>query len=170
VKNGAIQWGLLAREAGLLLVCVLIGLGAWWAGFAYTPALIATLTTLQLGFYLFTTFRRVFNHINHDDMSIQACLTSLAVMVIFFVLAYAIDYTLLTAVDGASLKNFDPPTLFYRFVDGLYFSTVTFTATGFGEYVPMTYPAKTVVWGQMVLGFTTTVFAVSSFISLTDKD
>ncbi len=143
---------------------------ALWSDFAPTAALIALIGSVQFAFYLFTTFRRVFNHINGDNMSIRNCLVSLGVMVAFFVIAYGINYCLLTLADSDALKNFHPPSLFYRFVDGLYFSTVTFTATGFGEVVPSTYPAKVLVWGEMVLGFATTVFAVSSFISLTNKD
>ncbi len=166
----AIQWGLLVREIGLLSVGAGLSVVALRLELAFTAALVALIATAQLCFYLFTTFRRVFNHINGKDMDVSNCLISLAIMTAFFVTAYGVNYCLLTLADGAAIKNFAPASLFYRFVDGLYFSTVTFTATGFGEYVPASYPAKVVVWGEMVLGFTTTVFAVSSFISLTDKD
>ncbi|CAH1002589.1 hypothetical protein LEM8419_03463 [Neolewinella maritima] len=168
--GNAIQWGLLLREVGLLLGGSLLAVAALRFDFAHTAVLVALIGTVQFGFYLFTTFRRVFNHINGDDMSIRNCLVSLGVMVSFFVVAYGVNYCTLTLADGDALKNFNPPSLFYRLVDGLYFSTVTFTATGFGEFVPATYPAKVLVWSEMVLGFATTVFAVSSFISLTDKN
>jgi hypothetical protein len=90
-------------------------------------------------------------------------------MTAFFFFAGGINYCLLTMADGGALKNFSPPTLAYRLLDSWYFSTVVFTSTGFGEYVPMTYPAKLLVWGEMVLGFATTVFAVTSFISFSNR-
>lgn len=168
--DNALQYNLLLREVGLLVIGILItALALTWETI-YTPAIVALVATVQLGFYLFTTFRRVFNHINGEGMSVRNCLASLAVMVAFFIFAYGVNFCLLTLADGNALKNFNPPSFFYRVVDGLYFSTVTFTATGFGEFVPVTYPAKVVVWGEMVLGFATSVFAISSFISLTNKD
>jgi len=168
--NNVIQWNLLLRELGLLVGGVLIAALFIHFDVDYAASVVALIATVQLGFFLSTTFHRVFNHIEGDNMSIPYCLGSLAVMILVFVLTYAMNYFLITLADGAALKNFDPPSLFYRLIDSLYFSTVTFTATGFGEYVPMSYPAKVVVWGEMVLGFATTVFAVSTFISLTNKD
>lgn len=132
-------------------------------------AVIASIGTVQLGVYLFTTFRRVFRHIGHEDMSVAKCLFSLGLMTGFFVFAYGVNVCLLTLAEGDSLKNFSPVSLWYRLLDSWYFSTVVFTATGFGEYVPTTYPAKLLVWGEMTLGFATTVFAVTSFISFSNK-
>ena len=168
--GNAVQGSLLAREVGLLLVGILVSVLLIAVDYRQADTVIAAIGTVQLAAYLFTTFKRVFQHISHEDMSVDKCLFSLALMTSFFVFAFGINYCLLTLADADALKNFSPPTLALRLLDSWYFSTVVFTATGFGEYVPATYAGKALVWGEMVLGFATTVFAVSSFISFSNKD
>jgi hypothetical protein len=90
-------------------------------------------------------------------------------MVAIFIISYGMNFFLLTLADADALKNLNSPNIWWRLFDGIYFSTVTFTATGFGEITPATYPAKIIAWGEMVLGFATSVFAISSFISLSKQ-
>lgn len=157
------------REVLLITVCSLIGYGAILIESPWAPFVIATLSILQLGYYLRTTVQNVFKHLQHNDKPIKYCLLLLGLMVAIFIISYGMTFFLLTLADTNALKNMNPPSIWFRLFDGIYFSTVTFTATGFGEITPTTYPAKVVVWGEMVLGFATSVFAISSFISLASR-
>jgi hypothetical protein len=154
---------LLTFSSLLSLVFVLIG--SSWASFT-----VAGMSVLQLFYYLGITVRRINRHLQHADKSLQYCLGLLGLMVATFIISYGVNFFLLTLADANALRNVNPPNIWYRLFDGIYFSTVTFTATGFGEISPATYPAKVVVWGEMVLGFTTSVFAISSFISLANRN
>lgn len=158
------------RELLLIAVCSLLGYGTILIESPWAAFVIASLSTIQLVYYLRTTVQNVFKHLQHNDKPIKYCLLLLGLMVAIFIISYGMNYFLLTLADTNALKNLNPPNIWYRLFDGIYFSTVTFTATGFGEITPTTYPAKVVVCGEMVLGFATSVFAISSFISLANRN
>lgn len=154
-------------------VLAVVSLGSWAAIMGWpteAAVIIALLSMLQLARFLWSTFKRVHKHLKHEGASLLHCLLLLAAMALYFVFAYGLTYAFLVTSDADAMKNFADSSFWARLLDGWYFSTVTFTATGFGEIVPMTFAGKSVVWGQMVLGYATSVFAISSFISLTDKE
>ncbi len=136
---------------------------------SHAASVIAALGTLQLIRFLWSTFKRVHRHLNHEGSSMLHCLVLLGAMLVYFMFVYGVEYALLAAADAGALKNFTTASRWWSLIDGWYFSTVTFNATGFEEIVPVGFPAKVLVWGQMILGYATPVFAISSFISLTNK-
>lgn len=158
------------RELLLLSFCSFISAIFLLTGSSWTSFTVAGMSVLQLFYYLGITVKRINKHLQHHDKSLQHCLGLLGLMVAIFIISYGVSFFLLMLADTNALKNLNPPNIWYRLFDGIYFSTVTFTATGFGEITPTTYPAKVVVCGEMVLGFATSVFAISSFISLANRN
>ena len=85
-------------------------------------------------------------------------------------LSFAIDFYLLQTLESGSFTGLDSSGNSARLLfDCFYFSVLNFSFFGYGDILPRTIPAKTVMLLEVVTAFTTVIFLISDFVSMKES-
>lgn len=106
------------------------------------------------------TFRQLYIDQSGDTLSPARLLWSLAWNYFTAILIFAQLYRVLFILDP---NTFNVPL---QRLDGLYFSVITISSTGFGDIFPKSTAAKLAVCTEIVFGYFLTVVLFSSFAGL----
>lgn len=91
----------------------------------------------------------------------------IALNTFLFILSYAIDYSCLYEIDGASFSGVKPDEpLVYKLAAFFYFSIATFSTAGFGDITPLSITARLLTSAEMLLAWFLTVLVVANFSSI----
>jgi len=95
--------------------------------------------------------------------SIFQLLTLFGALILLTIFSFATDYTCLIHNYKNSISGFSESSSYIQSLfDGLYFSIVTFSTVGYGDMVPLTRAAKTIVVIEMSMSFLIIFFALAN--------
>ena len=121
------------------------------------------LTLFKMYFILRLTFIQLSKIIAQSHL-LAHVLALFGLLIGLIVLSFATDYTAMFLIDAQSFKtnltNGSPGGIvFFEF---LYFSFISFSSVGFGDIVPTTYAAKSLVVLEVILSFIVLFFGIAN--------
>lgn len=124
---------------------------------------VLVITFFKMFFILRLTFIQLSKIIAQSHL-LSHVLALFGLLIGLVVLSFATDYAAMYLVDAASFKtnltNGSPRGIvFFEF---LYFSFVSFSSVGFGDIVPTTYSAKSLVMLEVTLSFIVLFFGIAN--------
>ena len=121
------------------------------------------LTLFKMAFILSLTFIQLSKIIAKSHL-LSHVLALFGLLIGLIVLSFATDYAAMYLMDAESFKtnlvNSSPRGIvFFEF---LYFSFISFSSVGFGDIVPTTYSAKSLVMLEITLSFIVLFFGIAN--------
>lgn len=130
---------------------------------SYAMIILLALTLLKIGFIIALSFNQLMKIIGQSHL-LSHVLVLFGYLIVLIVFSFAIDYTALQFVDAIHFKmnnSIDKDGLSV-FFDLSYFSLITFSSVGYGDIVPISLPAKTLVALEVALRFFVLVFGIAN--------
>ncbi|MER3320054.1 MAG: ion channel [Allomuricauda sp.] len=129
----------------------------------YAMIILLALTLLKIGFIIALSFNQLMKIIGQSHL-LSHVLVLFGYLIVLIVFSFAIDYTALQFVDAIHFKmnnsiGNDGLSVFF---DLSYFSLITFSSVGYGDIVPISLPAKTLVALEVALRFFVLVFGIAN--------
>ena len=122
-------------------------------------------------YFTFFTFKQVNKSIRQCH-SFGQLLWIFGLLVLLIIFSYAADYSCIAAANTGSFQGFNTSDnmgyLSFLF-EFFYFSVVTFAAIGYGDIVPLTYPARILVIMEIAQSFVLIVFGLSNINNIHTK-
>ncbi|MEZ7496991.1 ion channel [Leeuwenhoekiella aequorea] len=130
---------------------------------SYAIIILLALTLLKIGFIIALSFNQLMKIISQSHL-LSHVLVLFGYLIMLIVFSFAIDYTALQFVDAIHFKmnNSIGNNVQSVFFDLSYFSLITFSSVGYGDIVPISLPAKTLVVLEVVLRFFVLVFGIAN--------
>ena len=121
------------------------------------------LTLFKMYFILRLTFIQLSKIIAQSHL-LAHVLALFGLLIGLIVLSFATDYTAMFLIDAQSFKTnltngSSGGIVFFEF---LYFSFISFSSVGFGDIVPTTYAAKSLVVLEVILSFIVLFFGIAN--------
>jgi len=124
--------------------------------------ILLALTLLKIGFIIALSFNQLMKIIGQSHL-LSHVLVLFGYLIVLIVFSFAIDYTALQFVDAIHFKmNNSIKDGLSVFFDLSYFSLITFSSVGYGDIVPISLPAKTLVALEVALRFFVLVFGIAN--------
>ena len=130
---------------------------------SYAMFILLALTLLKIGFIIALSFNQLMKIIGQSHL-LSHVLVLFGYLIVLIVFSFAIDYTALQFVDAIHFKmnNSIGKDGLSVFFDLSYFSLITFSSVGYGDIVPISLPAKTLVALEVALRFFVLVFGIAN--------
>lgn len=124
---------------------------------------VLVLTLFKMFFILRLTFVQLSKIIAQSHL-LSHVVALFGLLISLVVLSFATDYAAMYLVDAESFKTnliSEAPRsiVFFEF---LYFSFISFSSVGFGDIVPTTYAAKSLVMLEVILSFIVLFFGIAN--------
>lgn len=155
---------LFIQHAAVVAIGVLIFLLDKFEGFsdAINFSMLFILTIGKSVYFVFHNFRSI-TKVVQSDKQFNHFIVLVSVNIALIVISFAMDYfcmiKIYPTVFKGNLASDDLRTL----AEMLYFSLITFTTTGFGDIVPASNLARSVVSLEVVVAYVSTIFIISNF-------
>ncbi|WP_420592593.1 ion channel [Robiginitalea biformata] len=130
---------------------------------SYVVIILLALTLIKIGFIIALSFNQLMKIIGQSHL-LSHVLVLFGYLIILIVFSFAIDYTVLHLIDSAHFKinNSSGSNGLLAFFNMSYFSLITFSSVGYGDIVPITVTAKTLVVLEVALRFFVLVFGIAN--------
>jgi len=150
----------------MAIVLFIVILNIWVLDSIVIPSWALTvilLTMFKMFFILRLTFIQLSEIIAKSHL-LAHVLALFGLLIGLIVLSFATDYAAMYLIDAESFKtnltNGSPRGIvFFEF---LYFSFISFSSVGFGDIVPTTYSAKSLVMLEVILSFIVLFFGIAN--------
>lgn len=133
--------------------------------------MIVTFALVKVAFFTFFTLRQMQTALNYCT-SIGQILFIFGLLIVLISFSFATDYFCLSMFDKQAFKGLsnDINTSFWhQLYDYFYLSVVTFTSLGFGDIVPVSVTAKSLVILQACQSYLLFVFGISNIKTIHQK-
>ncbi|HNP16954.1 MAG: ion transporter [Thalassobius sp.] len=138
---------------------------------SWVPYLVVLFALIKTIYFTFFTFKQVNKSIRQCH-SFGQLLWIFGLLVLLIIFSYAADYSCIAAANTGSFQGFNTSDnmgyLSFLF-EFFYFSVVTFAAIGYGDIVPLTYPARILVIMEIAQSFVLIVFGLSNINNIHTK-
>tara|TARA_R110002096_G_scaffold77013_1_gene181690 strand:+ start:2947 stop:3504 length:558 start_codon:yes stop_codon:yes gene_type:complete len=138
---------------------------------SWVPYLMVLFALIKTIYFTFFTFKQVNKSIRQCH-SFGQLLWIFGLLVLLIIFSYAADYSCIAAANTGSFQGFNTSDnmgyLSFLF-EFFYFSVVTFAAIGYGDIVPLTYPARILVIMEIAQSFVLIVFGLSNINNIHTK-
>jgi hypothetical protein len=138
---------------------------------SWVPYLVVLFALIKTIYFTFFTFKQVNKSIRQCH-SFGQLLWIFGLLVLLIIFSYAADYSCVAAANKGSFQGFNTSDnmgyLSFLF-EFFYFSVVTFAAIGYGDIVPLTYPARILVIMEIAQSFVLIVFGLSNINNIHTK-
>lgn len=138
---------------------------------SWVPYLMVLFVLIKTIYFTFFTFKQVNKSIRQCH-SFGQLLWIFGLLVLLIIFSYAADYSCIAAANTGSFQGFNTSDnmgyLSFLF-EFFYFSVVTFAAIGYGDIVPLTYPARILVIMEIAQSFVLIVFGLSNINNIHTK-
>ncbi|WP_339790104.1 ion channel [uncultured Imperialibacter sp.] len=138
---------------------------------SWVPYLVVLFALTKTIYFTFFTFKQVNKSIRQCH-SFGQLLWIFGLLVLLIIFSYAADYSCIAAANTGSFQGFNTSDnmgyLSFLF-EFFYFSVVTFAAIGYGDIVPLTYPARILVIMEIAQSFVLIVFGLSNINNIHTK-
>lgn len=129
----------------------------------YALIILVALVLIKIGFIIALSFNQIMKIIGETHL-LSHVLVLFGFLIVLIVFSFAIDYTALHFIDSAHFKinNSSGNNGLLAFFDMSYFSLITFSSVGYGDIVPITVTAKSLVALEVALRFFVLVFGIAN--------
>ncbi len=120
-------------------------------------------TLFKMFFILRLTFKQLSNIISESHL-LGHVLALFGLLIGLVILSFATDYAAMYHIDTESFKTnlTNESSRGIVFFEFLYFSFISFSSVGFGDIVPATYAAKSLVMLEITLSFIVLFFGIAN--------
>ena len=156
----------------MVLLAVLILVGIYISGLAKSHLLLSIVLLMELCFFS-VIFIKILSHIFHHREvtlnSLYSAITSYLVLGIMFAIFYTMmgmlspDFFHYTAFPQPVLKTFPHPSFFG---DALYFSFVTLSTLGYGDWIPFFGPIQMIASLEAIIGQMFIAILIARLVSM----
>ena len=134
-----------------------------------TKFLILALVLFKSGYFFIQSFKKILEA-TKNNVAYHNFLIFMAINIALIVISFGVDFLCLYQVDETCFTGINPHLNFPRKTyELIYFSLLNFSNFGFGEIVPVSLFAKSIVTIEIIISFITIIFILSDFVSLKES-
>lgn len=132
----------------------------------YAEILIPVVSLLKIAFFAYQSYWIVMQVIEHNVLYHKFLLIT-TINIFFIISSFAVDYWCIYHVNIKSFEGFQPTFTSGQVIfECFYFSVLNYTNFGYGEIIPKTVPAKSLVMLEDLISFMTILYILTDFITL----
>ncbi|WP_083645696.1 ion channel [Christiangramia flava] len=128
---------------------------------AIAEIILICLTITKIGFIIALAFNQLMKIIGQSHILIHV-LTLFGYLIALIVISFSVDYGALYLIEPSHFKYGGNPANTLSFFDMFYFSLITFSSVGYGDIVPISIIAKTLVILEVTVRFFVLVFGIAN--------
>jgi hypothetical protein len=160
---------ILVQHIGILIVGVLIFL---IEKLEIASPLIekVTLVVVSLAksvYFIEHSFKKI-EEASLNNISYNKFLGIILMNILLIVVSFSTDYVCLVKIDPHSFRGFGEG--YWNIIyDSFYFSLTSFTTVAYGDILPITKSAKSIIILEVVVAYVTTIIIISNFVQIKDS-
>ena len=157
------------------LIIILIGFVVFYIDdndffdYRLTLGLALIICVFKCGYFTMVSYHKILEA-SLKNTAYYKFILFMSINIFVIIISFAIDYFCLIQIDPSCLKGINLHTsLPEKFFDCFYFSLLNFSFFGYGDIMPATIPAKTVLMIETLISYLSIIIVLSDFVSLKDS-